>query len=181
MRPTVLIGSMFYHGHKVLIDEDRGEFQRDAAERVIREQEDYSQRTGNPCMLDVVGSTAEAIAKHLAFAAQVTDMPLLIDGTTADVRLAGLRYAAEAGLSERGVYNSIQPDIPDEELRAIQDAGVTTAILLTYYMKDFTAQGRVQCVRELLPRLQQAGIQPADGRYVCARPRNLGQCLRGTL
>jgi tetrahydromethanopterin S-methyltransferase subunit H len=158
VRPTVLIGSMFYHGHQVLTDEDRGEFQRDAAERVIREQEDYAQRTGNPCMLDVVGSTAEAIEKHLSFAAEVTDMPLLIDGTTADVRLAGLRCATQIGLSERGVYNSIQPDIPDEELRAIQDAGVTSAILLTYYMKDFTAQGRVQCVRELLPRLQQAGI-----------------------
>ena len=159
VRPTVLIGSMFYHGHKVLIDEDRGEFQRDAAERAIREQEDYAQRTGNPCMLDVVGATPEAIQKHLAFAAEVTDMPLLIDGTTADVRLAGLQFAAQAGLSERGVYNSIQPEIPDEELRAIQDAGVTSAILLTYYMKDFTAQGRVHCVRELLPRLQQAGIR----------------------
>ncbi len=26
MRPTVLIGSMFYHGHKVTTDENRGEF-----------------------------------------------------------------------------------------------------------------------------------------------------------
>ena len=51
IRPTVLIGSMFYHGHQVLTDEDRGEFQRDAAERVIREQEDYAQRTGNPRIL----------------------------------------------------------------------------------------------------------------------------------
>ncbi len=158
VRPAVLIGSMFYHGHKVLIDEDRGEFDREAAERAIRQHEEYSQTTGNPCMLDVVGATPEAIGKHLAFAAQVTDMPLLIDGTTADVRLAGLRYAAEAGLTERCVYNSIQPEIDDDELRAIQDAGVTSAILLTYYMKDFTARGRVECVRELLPRLQQAGL-----------------------
>lgn len=159
VRPTVLIGSMFYHGQKVLIDEDRGEFQRDAAERLIREQEDYAQRTGNPCMLDVVGATPEALQKHLAFAAEVTRMPLLIDGTTADVRLAGIRYAAEAGLAERGVYNSIQPEITDEELRSIQEAGITSGILLTYYMKNFTAEGRVECVRELLPRLQQAGIR----------------------
>ena len=109
-------------------------------------------------MLDVVGATPEALQKHLAFAASVTAMPLLIDGTTTDVRLAGIRYAAEAGLIDRVVYNSIQPEIGDDELRAIQDAGIRAAIVLTYYLKDFTAQGRVQCVRELLPRLQQAGV-----------------------
>jgi tetrahydromethanopterin S-methyltransferase subunit H len=158
VRPTVLVGSMFYHGHNVSTDEDRGEFNRDEAEQRIRHQEDYSQRTGNPCMLDVVGATPEAIRKHLTFAAGVTDMPLLIDGTTADVRLAGLDCAAEAGLVDRVVYNSIQPGIDDDELKAIEQSGVKAAIVLTYYLQDFTAAGRVTCVRELLPRLQDAGI-----------------------
>ena len=158
VRPTVLIGSMFYHGHKVTTDEDRGEFDRSAAEQAIRGQEDFSQRTGNPCMLDVVGATPEAIQKHLEFAAGATSMPLLIDGTTTDVRLAGLKFAAEKGIQDRIVYNSIQPEIGDDELAAIQAAGVKSAILLTYYLKDFTASGRVHCVRELLPRLEQAGV-----------------------
>ena len=35
-RPTVLIGSIFYHGHKIIIDEDRGRFDRDEAEQRIR-------------------------------------------------------------------------------------------------------------------------------------------------
>jgi tetrahydromethanopterin S-methyltransferase subunit H len=158
VRPTVLVGSMFYHGHKVLIDEDRGEFDREAAEQAIRGQEDYAERTGNPCMLDVVGATPEAIAKHLEFAAGVTDMPLLVDGTTDDVRLAGLEYMKQAGLTDRTVYNSIQPEVRDKELQAVADAGVKSAIVLTYYLKDFTAKGRVQAVRELLPRLTEAGI-----------------------
>jgi tetrahydromethanopterin S-methyltransferase subunit H len=109
-------------------------------------------------MFDVVGATPEAIQKHLEFAAGVTEQPLLIDGTTSDVRLAGLEYAVQAGIVDRVVYNSIQPEIGDDELQALQDAGVKSAILLTYYMKDFTASGRVQCVRELLPRLQEAGV-----------------------
>lgn len=156
--PTVLVGTMFYHGHKISTDEDEGAFDEAEAERIIREKEDYAERTGNPCMLDVVGATPQAIRKHLEFAARVTEMPLLIDGTTADVRLAGVAYAQEAGLIDRIVYNSIQPEIHDEELSALQEAGVKSAILLTYYMKDFTAQGRVQSVRELLPKLQQAGV-----------------------
>jgi tetrahydromethanopterin S-methyltransferase subunit H len=158
VQPTVLIGSVFYHGHKVIVDEDRGEFLENEAEREIREQDEYAEKTGNPCMLDVVGATPQAMGRHLEFAARVSRAPLLIDGTTTEVRLAGLQYVAEAGLSDRVVYNSVQPEITDEELRAIQDSGVKSAILLTYYLLDFTAAGRVQAVRELLPKCQQAGI-----------------------
>ena len=159
VNPTVLIGSAFYHGHKVNIDEDAGEFDAEAAEKRIRAQDEFSELTGNPCMLDVVGATPQAIEKHLEFAAEVTQAPLLIDGTTNEVRLAGLEYVSKAGLAERAVYNSIQPGIEDDELAAISKAGVKSAILLTYYLQDFTGKGRVQAVRELLPRLQEAGIE----------------------
>ncbi|MGI9427641.1 MAG: tetrahydromethanopterin S-methyltransferase subunit H family protein [Bythopirellula sp.] len=156
--PTVLIGSAFYHGHKVNVDEDTGEYDAEEAERRIRVQDEFSELTGSPCMLDVVGATPQAIEKHLEFAAEVTQSPLLIDGTTVEVRLAGLEYVAKAGLADRVVYNSIQPGIDDEELAAIRQAGVQSAILLTYYLQDFTGKGRVQAVREMLPRLQEAGI-----------------------
>lgn len=158
VQPTVLIGTIFYHGQDIIIDEDRGEFDRERAEALIREQLDFSERTGNPCMLDVVGATPEAIPKHLEFVADVTDGPFLIDGTTTEVRLAGLEYVAKAGLADRVVYNSIQPEIDDQELQAIADSGVKAALILTYYLLDFTAEGRVECVRQLLPRLEAAGI-----------------------
>jgi len=158
VRPTVLIGTIFYHGHNIVVDEERGEFVEHEAEKLIRVQMDYAERTGNPCMLDVVGATPEAMQRHLAFAAATTPMPLLIDGTTAEVRRAGLEYVAKAGLAERAVYNSIQPQITDEELDAIRQAGVTSAIILTYYLKDFTTAGRMTAVRQLVPRAKQAGV-----------------------
>jgi len=157
--PTVLIGSMFYHGHDVIVDEASGEIDRDAAAKLIRMQDDYVQRTGNPGMLDVVGATPEALQRHLEFAAGITEMPLLIDGTTVEVRMAGLDYVAKAGLAHRAVYNSIQPGIGDDELEAIGRAGVEAAIVLTYYLQDFTAKGRVHAVEELLPRLEAAGVR----------------------
>ncbi len=157
-QPTVLIGTAFYHKHDVVVDAERGELDEAAATERIRVQEDFSQRTGNPCMLDVVGATPEAMVRNLEFAAKTTHMPLLIDGTTATVRIAGLKYVAEAGLSHRVVYNSIQPEITDDEWTALQDAGVKSAILLTYYLLDFTAAGRVQAVRDLLPKATQAGV-----------------------
>jgi tetrahydromethanopterin S-methyltransferase subunit H len=157
-RPTVMIGSMFYHSHSININEELGEFDEEEAIKRIRLQEDYCERTGNPGMLDVVGATPAAMQRHLEFAAASTSMPLLIDGTTTEVRLAGLEYVAKAGLADRIVYNSIQPEINDDELKAISQAGVRNAILLTYYLLDFTAKGRVQAVRDLLPRCLEAGI-----------------------
>ena len=159
VRPAVLIGSIFYHGHSVIVDEDRGEFDADEAERQIRLQDEFAQKTGNPCMLDVVGASPQAIQKHLAFAAKITQVPLLVDGTTTAVRLAGLRYMSEAGLMDRTVYNSIQPQINDEELAALQQAGVQSAVILTYTMEDFTARGRVQAVTDLLTRVHDAGVK----------------------
>ncbi|MBN1852142.1 MAG: tetrahydromethanopterin S-methyltransferase subunit H [Pirellulales bacterium] len=159
VQPTVMIGSIFYHGHKICMDEDRGTFDRAAAEAAIRGQEDYSTRTGCPGMLDVVGATPEAIVQHLEFVAGITDLPLLIDGTTTDVRLAGLEHATRIGIVDRIVYNSIQPEISDEELAALKKAGVKSAILLTYYLRDFSAAGRLMAVRELVPKAEAAGIE----------------------
>ena len=158
LRPTVLIGSIFYHGHDVLIDEDRGECDRERAEACIRLQEDFAERTGNPCMLDVVGANPEAIRNLLEFTVSVSDAPLLVDGTTPEVRLAGTRYMADRGMIERVVYNSVQPETKDDELAAIEAMGVRSAILLAYNLRDFTAAGRVEAVRSLLPRLRDAGI-----------------------
>jgi tetrahydromethanopterin S-methyltransferase subunit H len=157
--PTVLIGSIFYHGHDVHTDEDRGEFDADEVHKRVELQDKFAELTGNPCMLDVVGSTPESMERHLEFAATATTSPLLIDGTTTDVRLAGLRYAASVGLADRVVYTSVQPDIKDDELQALSDSGVESAIFLTYSMMDFTAKGRVQAVRDLLPKLNEAGIR----------------------
>jgi len=157
-QPTVLIGTVFYHKHDVVKNADRGEIDTAEAEKRIQLQADFSARTGNPCMLDVVGATPEAMVRNLKFAAKTTDMPLLVDGTTADVRIAGLKYVAQAGLADRIVYNSIQPEITSNEWAALKDAGVKSAILLTYYLLDFTAKGRVQAVRELLPKATEAGV-----------------------
>ena len=159
VRPTVLIGSIFYHGQSLIVDEDQGEFDAGEAERLIRLQEEFARRTGNPCMLDVVGATPTAIRRHLEFAGKITDMPLLIDGTTDDVRLAGLEFVAAAGWAHRAVYNTIQPETRDDELTAIARAGVQSAVFLTYYMRDFTAQGRLHAVKELVPRIRDAGIR----------------------
>ncbi len=106
VRPAVLVGSIFYHGHKVIIDENKGEFDRDDAERRIRAKEAFAKKTGNPCMLDVVGATPEAIRRHVEFVAGVTDMPFLVDGTTTEVRQAGMEIIPEFHILQNPLIQS---------------------------------------------------------------------------
>ena len=157
--PTVLIGSIFYHKQKLLIDERKGEFDKEEAERVIKLQEEFSDRTGNPCMLDVVGSSVDSIEKLLDFAAGATEVPLLIDGTTAEVRVAGLKYVEEVGLLERTIYNSLVPKYKPEETKTIKEVGIEAAILLTFEMSEFTTKGRIKVAKSLLKLASELGIK----------------------
>lgn len=157
--PTVLIGSIFYNKHYILKDEIKGEFDREEAERLINRQEEFSDKTGNPCMIDVVGSTPEALSCFVDFVSGVTQAPILLDGVSAGVRVAALDYIKDSGLKDRVVYNSLLPEYKKEELEKIKEVGIRSAILLAFNTKEFTSEGRVQAIRELLPLATGAGIE----------------------
>jgi len=106
-----------------------------------------------------VAGSPEAMQRYLEFAAATTEMPFLIDGTTILVRQAGLDFVIRSGLQHRAVYNSIQPASSDAELKAMAQAGVESAIFLTYRSGIATAEGRVALIAEMLPSLRQAGIK----------------------
>jgi len=158
-RPTVLIGSIFYNKHSILKDEAKGEFDKEKAEELIKLQEEFSDKTGNPHMLDVVGSTPEAMRKFLDFVSSKTDSPLLLDGVTASIRIAGLNYVKEVGLKNPIIYNSLLPEYRKEELDKIKEAGVKNAVLLAFTTKEFTSEGRIKAIRNLIPVTKEAGLE----------------------
>lgn len=158
-RPTVLVGSIFYRKHEIVEDERKGEFDRAKAEELIHVQEEFSEKTGNPCMLDVIGATSEALIKFIDFTAGVSSSPLLMDGVSYDVRIDGLRYVDEAGLSERIVYNTITPGFKPKELEALCESSVRSVVLLAYNTKDFTSRGRFMVVKEVIPKLLKVGVE----------------------
>lgn len=75
--PTVLAGTIFYGGHSIIEDEKKGVFDKDKAEELIKIQEEMSDTTGNPHLVQVFGATEDAIVKYLEFVADVTDVPFL--------------------------------------------------------------------------------------------------------
>jgi tetrahydromethanopterin S-methyltransferase subunit H len=158
--PTVLIGSIFYHKQKSLdFREETGEFDRNECERLIKLQEEFSDKTGLPCMLDVGLPSKKWISRILDFLISVTDAPILLDAASFEIRVAALDYAKEAGIQDRCVYNSLNPESKKVEYDKIKDTRQKAAVLLAYNARDMTSKGRVDAIKQILPQAIESGIE----------------------
>jgi len=163
--PTVLVGSLFHEGHKIVKDKVRGRFDRKSAERLINVQEEMSERTGNPCMLDIVGETTEALIKYIDFVSEVTDIPFLVNGAEASVRVSASRYAVEVGLQDRVVYNSINYTLTEDEIKSIREIGLKAALVQAFNPSNPLPDGMISLLkgqgtkRGLLERAYEAGVE----------------------
>jgi len=141
--PTVLVGSLFHKGHKIVKDWKLGVFDKKKAEHLINVQECISEKTGVPCMLDVVGETSEALIRYIDFVSEITDTPLLINGTKASVRISAALHVASIGLEDRAVYNSINYTFGKEEAEALKKTKLKTAIIQAFNPANPLPEGMI--------------------------------------
>ncbi|MBS7626745.1 tetrahydromethanopterin S-methyltransferase subunit H [Candidatus Bathyarchaeota archaeon] len=139
--PTVLIGSIFHLGHRIVSDHTHGIFDVRKAELLVKTQEEMSEKTGNPHMVDIVGETPEALKRYIGFISEITEAPFLINGPNAIVRLEGAKYAGEVDLLDRAVYTSINYTVDEAEVRGIKDSGMKTAIVQAFNPREVSPQG----------------------------------------
>ncbi|MEM2103725.1 MAG: tetrahydromethanopterin S-methyltransferase subunit H [Candidatus Bathyarchaeia archaeon] len=162
--PTVLIGSIFYSGHKIVRDPVKGDFDRSQAEALISMVEELSEKTGNPFILDVVGETPEALIKYIDFVADVANCPFLVDGAASHIRMRAMKHAVEVGLAEKAVYNSIDFHVTDEEVTFLNEHRVQNAVLMAFNPRKPWAEGRLDILKGesgqkgLLKAAEEAGI-----------------------
>lgn len=142
--PTVLIGSLFHRGHRIVKDRRLGVFDKVKAQRLIETQEKMSYQTGVPCMLDVVGDTGEALQKHIDFVSELTEAPILLNGPTISVRVNAANYAKEIGLLDRVIYNSINFTLVDAEITAMRNIGIKAAIVQAFNPRNPMPDGMIQ-------------------------------------
>ncbi len=160
--PTVLAGSIFYDGDKIVEDASRGTFDRAAAERLISLQDEMSDTTGNPCVVQIVSSSTEAIERYIDFVADVTDAPIIIDSTSHEVRIRGLRHAEEVGLFDGVIYNSLNVSITREEIEALSEIPPEAAIVLAFNPQDSSMAGRRAVLEQGVHRLESGLLQMAE-------------------
>lgn len=160
VNPTVMIGSMFYKGDKIVKDEKTGEFDRGAAQTLIKKLEEFSDKTGLPAMLDVVCSSPENARRYIEFAADATKMPILIDYVSDEAALGGMNVVREIGIANRVILNSINPETKPQIYDKVKESGIEAAILLTYSAKALLSyKERIKLLETMIPRVMEAGIK----------------------
>ncbi|MBS7634778.1 tetrahydromethanopterin S-methyltransferase subunit H [Candidatus Bathyarchaeota archaeon] len=158
--PTVMIGSIFYKGDKNVQDENFGLINREAAGRLIANLERISERSGLPAMLDVVCSNPENTRKYLEFAAEATEMPILIDYVSEDSALVGMDLAKDLGIIDRTILNSINPETKVSIYQKAEEVGLKSAVALTYSTKAIISyKERIRLLDILVPKMRSAGIE----------------------
>jgi len=185
--PTVLAGTIFYGGHKIISDEKAGDFDKDAAEGLIKTMEEMSDVTGNPCLIQVFGQTEEALVKYLEFVGDNFEEPFLIDSTSGDARVAGAQYATEAGLSERAIYNSLNMAAEPEEIQAVKESDLSASIVLGFNPMNPGVEGKINMWETgdgvidqgLLPMAEECGItKPLMDTAVTPLGQGAGSAVR---
>ncbi len=158
--PTVMIGSIFYMGDKIVSDEKAGVFDKEKARELISKVEEMSERTGLSAMLDVVCTYAETARGYLEFVTDATYMPILIDAVSEEAAATGLESAKELGIIDRTVLNSVNPETREKVYQKIKETGLKAALLLTYSTKAIiSSKERINLLEAMIPKVKAAGVE----------------------
>lgn len=167
---TVLCGTIFYQGHKIVQDDERGIFDHAAAEKLILRQEELSKETGCPSVLHIYARTVPAFLKYLDFAEKVWTGPFIIDSAEKSTRSAALSVLSELGYADKAIFNSISLATDDAEARALLENEVDSAIVLAYNPSEPGVDGAMQI-------LQTGGLVKEEGLIPLARRLGISNIL----
>jgi tetrahydromethanopterin S-methyltransferase subunit H len=164
--PTVLIGSIFYRGHKIVQDGIKGIFDEAAAKALLDQEAELSAETGNPSIIDVLGESVEALTRYVEFVMKNSKAPFLLDSISPDVRLGALKQLGkDPEVQKRLIYNSIEEHYTEEEIAIIKENGIKTAVILAFSNKALKPKARIKLLtgdgekEGLIDAAKRAGIE----------------------
>jgi len=158
--PPILISNMFQKGDGLIESRKEHKFNRKEAEARLKEMEHLSQETGLPAMVAMVANSTDEMKAYIDFFISVTDMPFAIDIWVPKTRLAAARYAAELGLQDRLLYNSITPwdeDIEGQVLE-LKELGMKHVVIQAFDMEDKGPNGRIKSLKRMLPLVEKGNF-----------------------
>lgn len=159
-RPMVLIGSIFFGKHKIVLDPEKGIFDKDKANIQLDQERMLSTTNCIPRFIDPIGDTSEAIINYVEFLAEHTEAPILLDSPYQQARLDALRYFSGQPIMNRLVYNSIAEDYTEEEIFCLKEYGVKNAVVLAFSNSALLPADRIRLLQEvLLPVVEKAGVE----------------------
>jgi tetrahydromethanopterin S-methyltransferase subunit H len=153
--PTALLGTLFFSGQRLLADPEKGIFEESEASGQIRKCEKAAARNGVSLFLDIVAETPAAMKNYLEFVIRNTSLPFLIDGSSEEVRLAGIETVRKHSALDRAVYNSIGTDTGRDEIEVLASHTPAAIVISAVDPMDFGLESALSIVsrmKEALPR-----------------------------
>ncbi|MGV9172861.1 MAG: hypothetical protein ACOC44_07220 [Promethearchaeia archaeon] len=158
--PVVAVGSVFYSNHKALLNEKTGEFDEDIVEEEINNFIEIVEENNIQAIIDVVGSTSNALIKECSYVADLVDLPFLVDGLNDEIRVPAMEGIKEIGLLDRAILNSIDENTNEERIQKLKAIGVKNSVLLTFGTRYIYPEKKLSFLQEdLIPKAKQAGIE----------------------
>ncbi|MCL4367660.1 MAG: tetrahydromethanopterin S-methyltransferase subunit H [Actinobacteria bacterium] len=158
-RTGLLVGSIFYDRHSIVSDPIAGEFDEGRAQALLDEVQRLATRYGMQMAVDLVAASPEAMERQLTFTVEHTAVPLLLNATDAETRIAGLETARRLDVLDRCVYASVTEDVEEVELDALRKHRPAAVMVLAADMGDPTPEGCVAMLRDFYrPRLDDIGV-----------------------
>lgn len=154
------VGSIFYDNHSIVIDAFSGNFNRTKAEALVDQANLMCQRYAVQMAFDVIAASPEAMEKFLEFVGSRTKLPLLINSTDVEVRIAGLLAADKLGLLDRSIYASLSEDTEADELEALGRYKPAAVIVLASDISDTSPDGSCTMLENIFqPILKEIGVK----------------------
>jgi tetrahydromethanopterin S-methyltransferase subunit H len=149
--PPLMISSMFHNKDKIVQDR-KGNFDRERAVQIIRKQEELTKVTGIPGMVAMVANSPDEAKIYIDFFLETTDMPFGIDMWVAEQRAKATEYVAKLGVQHKFLYNSITPWDKDikGQIQRLKDLGIRHVVIQAFDDQDQTPAGRVKSLESIL-------------------------------
>lgn len=160
--PTVMIGSLFYRGHKIVTDHEKGIFDEAEAVKLIEQDKQLSRTWGLPRIIDVIGETADALERYVHFVAAHTDDPIMVDSPVEKVRLEAMKRLSKENFTNPLIYNSLDINASRQEIEALGELGVKHCVLMAFTSKSIRPFDRVRLLEgenSIIDQLRAIGVE----------------------
>lgn len=140
---TMLVGSLFYPRHSVVLDPRRGTLDHARLTDRLDRYLEAVRACACPSALMLYAESEEATRPYLEAVCDRVTGPLFADAGTFQVRSAFLMNAEEMGLLDRVVYNTINAGLSVEETEALRACPPVNAVVLAFNPRGDDVKGRI--------------------------------------
>jgi tetrahydromethanopterin S-methyltransferase subunit H len=130
--PTVMCGSIFYGGHKIVSDAAEGIFDKAAARELLNLEGKLTADFGLQRIPDVVGDTSRALTKYVEFVLESVEGALLVDSASIKTLIETFEHFKGSAVMDRLIYSPVDMHTEPEHFEAITRLGVKNALLLAF-------------------------------------------------